>query len=112
MSQWLPCKRRIFIQRLQKLGFDGPFAGTHHLFITYNKHRLAIPSNAEYSMPQLRMMIREIEKVEQTVILYLMFFYNFNLKNLLSHVPPFSRFHVFNNKRQSNEVTRFISCDA
>jgi hypothetical protein len=27
------------------------------------KHRLAIPSNTEYSIPQLRMMIREIEEI-------------------------------------------------
>jgi len=26
-------------------------------------HRLAIPSNTEYSVPQLRMMIREIEEI-------------------------------------------------
>ena len=27
------------------------------------QHRLAIPSNLEYSMPQLRMMIREVEGI-------------------------------------------------
>jgi hypothetical protein len=26
-------------------------------------HRLAIPSNTEYSVPQLRMMIREVEEI-------------------------------------------------
>ncbi len=26
-------------------------------------HRLAIPSNAEYSVPQLRVMIREVEAI-------------------------------------------------
>ena len=36
MSQWAPCKRR---------------------------NRLAIPSNAEYSVPQLRAMIREAEEI-------------------------------------------------
>ena len=63
MSQWRPCKRRDFIQRLRKLGFNGPFLGTHHQFMIYRKHRLTIPSNAEYSVPQLRMMIREVEKI-------------------------------------------------
>ncbi len=29
----------------------------------YEQHRLAIPSNAEYSVPQLRMMIREVEEI-------------------------------------------------
>jgi len=63
MSRWAPCKRRDFIQRLRKLGFEGPFSGTRHQFMVYEKHRLAIPSNAEYSVPQLRMMIREVEDV-------------------------------------------------
>ena len=26
-------------------------------------HRLALPSNDEYSVPQLRMMIREVERI-------------------------------------------------
>ncbi|MGB3459875.1 MAG: type II toxin-antitoxin system HicA family toxin [Halobacteriota archaeon] len=63
MSRWVPCKRRDFIQRLRKLGFEGPFSGTRHQFMVYEKHRLAIPSNAEYSVPQLRMMIREVEGI-------------------------------------------------
>jgi predicted RNA binding protein YcfA (HicA-like mRNA interferase family) len=63
MSRWVPCKRRDFIRRLQKLGFYGPFSGTRHQFMVYEQHRLAIPSNAEYSVPQLRMMIREVEDI-------------------------------------------------
>lgn len=63
MSQWSPCKRRDFIQRLRALGFDGPFVGTRHQFMTYGDHRLAIPTNAEYSVPQLRMMLREVENI-------------------------------------------------
>jgi hypothetical protein len=27
------------------------------------QHRLTIPSNYEYSMPQLRMMVREVEEI-------------------------------------------------
>jgi hypothetical protein len=63
VSQWTPCKRRDFIRRLRELGFDGPFLGTRHQFMVYKQHRLAIPSNTEYSVPQLRMMIREIESI-------------------------------------------------
>ena len=63
MSRWAPCKRRDFIRRLQEIGFDGPFSGTRHQFMVYEQHRLAIPSNAEYSVPQLRMMIREVEDI-------------------------------------------------
>ena len=63
MSQWAPCKRREFIRRLRKLGFDGPFAGTRHHFMVYGENRLAIPSNKGYSIPQLRMMLREGELI-------------------------------------------------
>ena len=31
--------------------------------MVYGHHRLAIPSKAEYSMPQLRFMIREVEEI-------------------------------------------------
>ena len=68
MNQWQPCKRRIFIKRLQKLGFEGPYSGTRHQFMVYKNHRLSIPSNSEYSIPQLRMMIRETEAIiNQTI---------------------------------------------
>jgi hypothetical protein len=63
MSQWRRCKRRIFIRRLRKLGFEGPYSGTRHQFMVYQQHRLAIPSNVEYSVPQLRMMIRQVEQI-------------------------------------------------
>ena len=63
MSRWAPCKRRDFIRRLRKIGFDGPFYGTRHQFMVYEQHRLAIPSNVEYSVPQLRMMVREVEEI-------------------------------------------------
>lgn len=60
MSRWIPCKRREFIRRLRKLGFEGPYSGTRHQFMVYKQHRLAIPLNVEYSVPQLRVMIREV----------------------------------------------------
>jgi hypothetical protein len=63
MSRWAPCKRRDFIRRLRAIGFDGPFSGTRHQFMLYEQHRLAIPSNAEYSVHQLRVMIREVEEI-------------------------------------------------
>jgi len=63
VSQWRRCKRRDFIRRLRKLGFDGPYSGTRHQFMVRKQCRLAIPSNAEYSVPQLRMMLREVEQI-------------------------------------------------
>jgi len=63
MSQWSPCKRREFIRRWRVIGFAGPFAGTRHQFMIYQQRRLAIPSNAEYSVPQLRAMLREVAEI-------------------------------------------------
>ena len=63
MSWWTPCKRRDFIKKLRKIGFDGSFSGTRHQFMIFNENRLTIPSNDEYSVPQLRMMLREVEEI-------------------------------------------------
>jgi hypothetical protein len=61
VNQWTTCKRRDFIRRLRALGFDGPVAGARHQVMLYQGRRLAVPSNPEYSLPQLRMMMREVE---------------------------------------------------
>jgi len=63
VSRWTPCKRADFVRRLRKLGFDGPYSGTRHQFLIHSQKRLAVPSNAEYSVPQLRTMIREVEAI-------------------------------------------------
>ena len=63
MSRWTPSKRGDFIRRLRNLGFDGPFSGTRHQFMVHEEHRLAIPSNAEYSVPQLRLLLREVAEI-------------------------------------------------
>jgi len=55
------------MRRLRKLGFDGPLSGTRHQFMVFEEHRLAIPSNPEYSVPQLRMLIQEDELVRAIV---------------------------------------------
>jgi len=63
LSRWIPCKRRDFVKKLRLLGFEGLFSGTRHQFMVYGEYRLTIPSNNEYSVPQLRMMIREVEVI-------------------------------------------------
>jgi hypothetical protein len=59
VGRWTPCKRREFIRRLRVLGFDRPFSGARHQFLIQDEYRLTIPSDEEYSVPQLRMMLRE-----------------------------------------------------
>jgi predicted RNA binding protein YcfA (HicA-like mRNA interferase family) len=68
MNRLKPCKRREFINKLRKLGFKGPFSGGKHHFMIYEKKRLAIPSNDEYSVPQLRLMLREVSNILQREI--------------------------------------------
>lgn len=63
MSRWTPCKRRDFIRRLHELGFDGPYSGTRHQFMLYKQYRLTIPSNAEYSVSQVRLLLQEVEEI-------------------------------------------------
>lgn len=63
MSRWNPCKRNEFIKRLRGLGFEGTYSGAKHQFMVYQNQRLTIPSNNEYSIPQLKMMIREVEEI-------------------------------------------------
>jgi len=68
MSQWMPCKRRDFIRKLRNLAFDGPYSGTRHQFMIYKNHRMTIPSNSDYSLPQLKMLLREIEQILELTI--------------------------------------------
>ena len=63
MTIWRPCKRRDFIKKLRELGFEGPYSGARHQFMVRGDHRLSVPSNAEYSVPQLRMMLKEVESL-------------------------------------------------
>lgn len=63
MSQFSPCKRSELIRRLRRLGFDGPYAGSKHHFMITEQYRLTVPSNAEFSVPQLRMMLREAAEI-------------------------------------------------
>jgi hypothetical protein len=63
MAAWRPLKRRDFIRKLRSLGFDGPFSGTRHQFMVLKQHRQTIPSNSEYSVPQVRMLVRQVETI-------------------------------------------------
>lgn len=63
MNRWRPCKRVLFIKRLRKLDFEGPYSGSKHQFMIYEYHRLTIPSNSEYSISQLKMMLKQVESI-------------------------------------------------
>jgi predicted RNA binding protein YcfA (HicA-like mRNA interferase family) len=63
MAAWRPLKRREFVRKLRGLGFDGPFSGTHHQFMVLKQHRQTIPTNSEFSVPQIRMLLRQVESI-------------------------------------------------
>ena len=63
MSGWHPLKRREFIRKLRALGFAGPYRGTRHEFLVLGQHRQTIPSNTEYSVPQLKLLLRQVETI-------------------------------------------------
>ena len=63
MAGGRPLKWRDFIRKLRALGFDDPYSGTRHQFMTFGSHRQTIPINAEYSVPQIRMLVQQAEAI-------------------------------------------------
>ncbi len=63
MAGLRPLKQRDFIRNLRALGYDGPYSGTRHQFMIFGQHRQTIPTNAEYSVPQIRLLLRQVEAI-------------------------------------------------
>jgi len=61
MARWAPCKRKDFIAKLRKLGFEAPEPGGRHFYMRHGNFTLSLPSNTEYSVPQIKMLLKEIE---------------------------------------------------
>ena len=49
--------------KLTLLGFKGPYRGTRHEYLLLDSHRQTIPTNSEYSVPQLKFLLRQVEAV-------------------------------------------------
>lgn len=62
MGKWRPCKRRDFIKKLKKLGFGPAEPGGRHFYMRYGTYTLTLPTNKEYSVPQIKMLLNEIEQ--------------------------------------------------
>jgi predicted RNA binding protein YcfA (HicA-like mRNA interferase family) len=60
MGRWTPCKRKDFIRKLKKLGFESPEPGGSHFYMRYGSFTFTLPNNAEYSVPQVKTLIKEI----------------------------------------------------
>ena len=63
MPKWTPCKRADSVRRMRQLGLAGLYSGAKHPFMVHDQHRLTIPTNAEFSKPQLRMLLHEVEAI-------------------------------------------------
>ena len=61
--RWSPCPRRLFIRRLKRLGFEGPHLGGRHQYMVYRRHPIVLFSNPEYSVDQVRRLLRQVEGV-------------------------------------------------
>jgi hypothetical protein len=68
MAGWRPLKRREFLRKLRELNFTGPYSGARHQFMVFGSHRQTIPSNSEYSVPQVRMLVRQVESILRRAI--------------------------------------------
>jgi len=62
MPKWKPCKRRDFIKKLKRLGFASPEPGGRHFYMRYGSYTFTVPSNQEYSVPQVKTLLKEIEQ--------------------------------------------------
>ena len=61
MGHLAPVSRRELIQRLRKLGFEGPYTGGRHVFMLRGSQRLIIPNphREEISVDLLRRILKQ-----------------------------------------------------
>lgn len=68
MAKWAPCKRKDFIKKLKRLGFESPEPGGKHFYMRYGTYTFTLPNNPEYSVTQVKALLREIELAMQKKI--------------------------------------------
>ena len=56
-----PDRHGDFIKKLKKLGFGSLEPGGHHFYMRYGTYTLTLPSNKEYSIQQVKMLLNEIQ---------------------------------------------------
>jgi len=44
-----------------KFGFESPEPGGRHFYMRHGTYTLTLPSDTEYSVPQIKMLLKEIE---------------------------------------------------
>ena len=63
MARWAPCKRKIFISKLMALGSTPAEPGGRHFYMRYGEHTMTVSNNQEFSVPQLKMLLKEVEHI-------------------------------------------------
>ena len=46
---------------MKKIGFEPPEPGGNHFYMRHGAYTFTVPSNKEYSVPQVKMLLKEIE---------------------------------------------------
>ncbi|MGR3219962.1 MAG: type II toxin-antitoxin system HicA family toxin [Candidatus Anammoxibacter sp.] len=68
MRRLWPCKRKDFIKKLKNLGFSNLEAGSRHGVMRYRSHKQIIPNNQEYSVPQMKKLLKQVgEKLDKEI---------------------------------------------
>lgn len=57
-----PVSRRGVIEKLRKLGFDGPYVATRHQFMLKSKHKIFIPNphGKDIGVPIIAQIIKQV----------------------------------------------------
>lgn len=45
------------------MGFNKPEPGGRHFYVRYEEYTLTIPNNSEFSVPQLKMLLKQVERI-------------------------------------------------
>jgi len=56
-------QKKDFHQKIDQIGLHFAEAGGRHPYMRYSSYTLAIPSNAEFSVPQLKMLLKEVQQI-------------------------------------------------
>jgi hypothetical protein len=68
MPKWNPCKRRTFIKKLKGIGFTAPEPGASHFYMRYGSYTFTVPSNQEYSVPQVKTLAPRVSLFDNVTI--------------------------------------------
>lgn len=63
MKRVTACSQDQFIEKLQELNFYGPMYMSGHRFMVYHGHTLVVPEQEEFSVPQFRILLKEVENI-------------------------------------------------